>query len=83
LASSVIIASGRSPTMKTPTAHPTLRRRTFAADLEPLRFRAQLPALIAPLPPAAATTAGHDFLVPNLRPDLTTDLHTLRMLEAG
>lgn len=28
-------------------------------------------------------TAGHDFLVPNARPDLTSDVRTLRMLEAG
>lgn len=27
--------------------------------------------------------AGHDFLVPNPRPDLVLDPNTLRMLEAG
>jgi hypothetical protein len=47
----------------------------------PLRFRAQLPALAGWPPPPKPQRAAHDFLVPNPRPDLTTDLHTLRMIE--
>jgi hypothetical protein len=51
----------------------------------PLRLRAQLPALThAPTrPPPRPARAAHDFLVPNPRPDLTTDAHLLLMLEAG
>ena len=30
--------------------------------------------------PCPGPQAGHDFLVPNPRPDLTTDVQTLRML---
>jgi hypothetical protein len=68
--------------MNTPTAQiqrhqPGLRpERTlrFQADTAPARLQphASRPAL-----------AGHDFLVPNPRPDLTLDPNTLRMLEAG
>ena len=67
--------------MNTTTLRPQPRPRRTTA--EPLRSRAELPAiwhLPNPLRPAQAT---HDFLVPNPRPDLTTDLRTLRMIEAG
>ena len=41
-------------------------------------------APVAAMPHALRViTAGHDFLVPNARPDLTSDVRTLRMLEAG
>lgn len=50
--------------------------------------RHRQPALERPLPAAfahpiaafVAYEADHDFLVPNPRPDLTIDAHTLRML---
>lgn len=48
-----------------------------------LRSRAELPAVTAPIRPLQPTTARHDFLVPNPRPDLAIDLTTLRMIEAG
>ena len=64
--------------MKTPTVltlpHPH-RAET------PLRCRAQLAALTPTRPPPRPARTAHDFLVPNPRPDLTTDPHTLRMLE--
>ena len=31
----------------------------------------------------ARPAPAHDFLVPNPRPDLCADAHTLRMIEAG
>ncbi len=64
--------------MNTTTA-PQLRRARPRA--ERLRQRADLPAL----PPASrlvvASSAEHDFLVSNPRPDLTFDPQTLRMIE--
>lgn len=49
-----------------PTLRNTLTRRPPRG--QPIRFRAQLPAVApATLPPREAT---HDFLVPNPRPDL-------------
>ena len=66
--------------MNTTTIRPDRPRHI---DLEPPRFRAELPAVrLSPchLRPAAAQ---HDFLVPNPRPDLTIDPRTLRMIEAG
>jgi len=68
--------------MNTPTAQIRLRHAGFTAA-KPLRQRSEPPAvrpLFQALPP---TRADHDFLVPNPRPDLTMDLHTLQMLEAG
>lgn len=47
-----------------------------------LRHRAEFPALWHTSPPLVPSQAAHDFLVPNPRPDLTLDPHTLRMLEA-
>ncbi len=51
------------------------------ADREPLRHRAELPALSVAHFTPFTTRAAHDFLVPNPRLDLTHDLHTLRMVE--
>lgn len=68
--------------MNTPTARPN-RYRLTATTPETLRLRAELPAVTTPLRFAQPTTATHDFLVSNPRPDLTADLHTLRMIEAG
>jgi hypothetical protein len=66
--------------MKMPTAHPDPRRFTMT-DTKPLRFRAELPAVIAPAHPALPATAAHDFLVPNPRPDLVSDVFLLRLIE--
>ena len=49
-------------------------------DTKPLRFRAELPATRAMPRFLDATTAAHDFLVPNPRPDLTMDPQTLRVI---
>ena len=58
--------------MNTPTHRLPARHRYL--DGEPLRFRAELPAVIArPRLPQAAF-AQHDFLVPNPRPDLTREI---------
>ena len=72
--------SGRSLTMKTPTL---LVLPLPARDPRPARphHRAPLPALAPFRPPPRPARAAHDFLVPNPRPDLTTDPHTLRMIE--
>ena len=59
--------------MNTPTARLNYRRRPGFAEIESLRFRAELPVVSAPPRTASIATAGHDFLVPNPRPDLTTD----------
>ena len=65
--------------MKTPPTR--LNPRRPYTDAAPLRFRAELPAVNAPTRRAAAPAAEHDFLVPNPRPDLSTDPATLRMIE--
>jgi hypothetical protein len=62
--------------MNTTTARP-LRHRPTKARLEPIWIRADFQP--ATMPPAAHAT--HDFLVPNPRPDLIFDRHTLRMIE--
>lgn len=50
---------------------------------ERLRQRGDLP-IFRPLgSPALPSRAENDFLIPNPRPDLTHDLTTLRMIEAG
>lgn len=68
--------------MNTPTAQIHVRHAGSTAA-KPLRQRAK-PAPARPLFQALhPTRADHDFLVPNPRPDLTMDLHTLQMLEAG
>lgn len=72
--------------MNPPTTARPLRRRTGPTAVfrdATLRLRAELPAVAAPCPPLQPTNVRHDFLVPNPRPDLTTDVHTLRMIEAG
>jgi len=66
--------------MNTPTAH-TQRRQPAHHPARTQRPRADLPTAGARL--LMPATAGHDFLVPNPRPDLTLDLNLLRMLEAG
>lgn len=68
--------------MNTPTALPPRRPPGFR-PAHPLRLRAELPAIGTRPRVIVPATAGHDFLVPNPRPDLTMDLNTLRMLEAG
>ena len=68
--------------MNTSTAR-TIPHQTSLTHQEPFRFRAELPAITAPYPPAWMSTATHDFLVPNPRPDLITDPQTLRMLAAA
>lgn len=67
--------------MNTPTLRLHPRPRRTPAD--PLRSRAESPAIWHHPNPLRPAQAGHDFLVPNPRPDLTTDLRTLRMIEAG
>ena len=67
--------------MNTTTARPNPRSRH--SDMEPLRFRAELPTVSMHRHPLIPLGATHDFLVPNPRPDLTLDLHFLRMIEAG
>jgi len=67
--------------MNTPTLRLEPRPRRTSA--EPLRSRAELPAIWHRPSPLRPAHAAHDFLVPNPRPDLTTDLRTLRMIEAG
>ncbi len=68
--------------MNAPTLRPTHRRLGLShlAD-EPLRQRAELPAISAALFTPFTMRAAHDFLVPNPRLDLTHDLQTLRMVE--
>ncbi len=68
--------------MKTPTLL-VLPRPPADRRATPLRLRAQLPALATTHPPPRPARPAHDFLVPNPRPDLTTDAHLLLMLEAG
>lgn len=50
---------------------------------DPLRARAESAAVAALPRPGLPSTAHHDFLVPNLRPDLTLGLQTLRMIQVG
>lgn len=68
--------------MNTPTAlaHPRLLGHRPA---RPIRLRLDATQAFPALPALRPTTAAHDFLVPNPRPDLTMELATLRMLEAG
>ncbi len=68
--------------MNTPTAL-ALPRLPGHRAARPLRLRLDAPQAIPVLPALRPTTAAHDFLVPNPRPDLTMELATLRMLEAG
>ena len=70
--------------MQTPTLRPTNRRLGLAyAGTDPLRCRAELPVVRGSWPRPCPVSAAHDFLVPNPRPDLTTDPQTLRMIEVG
>lgn len=68
--------------MNTPTAldHP---RQPGHRAARPLRLRLDAPQAFPVLPALRPTTADHDFLVPNPRPDLTLGITMLRMLEAG
>ncbi|MBL9209289.1 MAG: hypothetical protein JNL92_02420 [Opitutaceae bacterium] len=68
--------------MNTPTAQIRLRHAGSTAA-KPLRHRSEPPAARPLFQALHPTRADHDFLVPNPRPDLTMDPHTLRMLEAG
>jgi hypothetical protein len=68
--------------MKTPNARPNPHDRA-PIDAQPLRFRAELPAVTAARPAMRTPLAVHDFLVANPRPDLIADHHTWRMIEAG
>jgi hypothetical protein len=66
------------------TRQPTDTRRRLRLDAHaPLRR----PGTAFPRPlgaaPAPRPAPAHDFLVPNPRPDLCVDAHTLRMIEAG
>ncbi len=59
-----------------------IRRRPRPDAHAPLRR----PGAVFPTRGVSATTRpapAHDFLVPNPRPDLCADAHTLRMIEAG
>jgi hypothetical protein len=63
---------------------PTIRlrhRQPDLADTKPLRHRAIEPAIRTNARVLFTVSAAHDFLVANPRPDLTTDLRTLRMIE--
>ena len=82
MASSVSLRAGASPNMNTPTIRPKQRRRGFATT-EPLRVRAEFTGASARPRVILPSAAEHDFLVPNPRPDLTTDLQTLRMIEVA
>lgn len=67
--------------MKTATP-PTQHQRPLTRP-ERTRQRAELP-IFRPLGSLALPSrAENDFLIPNPRPDLTHDLTTLRMIEAG
>ena len=57
--------------MKTPPTR--LNPRRPYTDAEPLRFRAEVPAVGTPSRSAATPAALHDFLVPNPRPDLVVE----------
>jgi hypothetical protein len=66
--------------MNPSTARPLHQRRRLAQRGRFLS-RAALPPMIAPVPPICPCSASHDFLVPNPRPDLTSDPQTLRMID--
>lgn len=57
-----------------------LRRDDHLPARQPAYGRTAWPAR---RPAAAVPGPGHDFLVPNPRPDLVLDPHFLRMIEAG
>ena len=59
------------------TATRPIRTRPTKPRLEPIWIRAE-PSPVSFTPSLIAT---HDFLVPNPRPDLIFDRHTLRMIE--
>lgn len=68
--------------MNMPTAQIQRRQPGYRPD-RILRFRTEItPARLQPHASRPAF-AGHDFLVPNPRPDLVTDANTLRMIECG
>jgi hypothetical protein len=67
--------------MKTLQRRRQPQRQRALTDARPLRLRAELPVVTSPLASLCATTAAHDLLVANPRPDLTWDLQTLRMME--
>ncbi len=70
--------------MNAPTLRPTHYRLGLTrADQEPLRHRAELPVARGAWPRPRPPVTVHDFLLPNPRPDLTTDLTTLRMIEVA
>ncbi|MBL9186541.1 MAG: hypothetical protein JNK23_03590 [Opitutaceae bacterium] len=62
---------------------PTLLELPLPANPAPLSDRAPWPEPTHLRPLWRPARAGHDLLVPNPRPDLTTDPHTLLMLETG
>ncbi len=65
------------------TAIATTQRPRLLARPERTRHRTDLP-IFRPLgSPTLPSRAENDFLIPNPRPDLTHDLTTLRMIEAG
>jgi hypothetical protein len=68
--------------MKTPTALPLPSQLARRAN-RPLPPRDELSPPSANLHALRPARCGHDFLVPNPRPDLTLDPNMLRMLEAG
>ncbi len=68
--------------MNTPTAL-AHQRQPGPRPARPIRLRLDATQVFPVLPALRPTTAAHDFLVPNPRPDLTMELTTLRMLEAG
>jgi hypothetical protein len=68
--------------MNMPTAQIQRRQPGYRPE-RTWRFNAEItPARLHPHASRPALT-GHDFLVPNPRPDLITDANTLRMFECG
>lgn len=68
--------------MNMPTAQIQRRQPGFSPERTP-RLHAEITPARPQLHASRPALAGHDFLVPNPRPDLTLDPNTLRMLEAG
>jgi hypothetical protein len=73
-----VAMEGRNPPMNATIDR--LAHHPDHIDAQPLRFRAELPAVRGRPPLPAVCDAAHDFLVPNPRPDLTFDPHTLLMI---
>lgn len=68
--------------MNTPTAHTQISLIARRAT-RPIRRHADPSPAQAAFHALRPARAGHDFLVPNPRPDLITDANTLRMIECG